>query len=127
MAGLGPMEGQNSRFLFYAPKQIPYALNRYGKEVARLYGAPDRQLSQTSDCIAGAYSIADVACFPWIMTHKAQGLSLDVHPNLKRWFATLRTRKTLQSGLAVGKKIKSTQMNDAMQRRLYGISNADEE
>ena len=101
MSGLGPMAGQNGHFLLYAPEKIPYAIARYGKEVARLYGVLDHQLGLTGDCVAGAYSIADIACFPWIMTHKKQGLTLDDYPNLKRWFATLRAREALQRGLAV--------------------------
>jgi GST-like protein len=102
MAGLGPMAGQNGHFLLYAPEKLRYAIERYGKEVRRLYGVLDRQLGETGDHIAGAYSIADIACFPWIMTHKKQGLTLDDFPNVKRWFAMLRARDTLQRGLAVG-------------------------
>jgi GST-like protein len=102
MAGLGPMAGQNGHFMFYAPYPIPYALERYGKEVQRLYAVLDRQLSHTRAFVAGDYSIADIACFPWIMTHKKQGLSLVDYPHLQRWFAEIRARPQVQRGLAAG-------------------------
>jgi GST-like protein len=73
MGGLGPMLGQNGHFLLYAPEKIPYAIDRYGREARRLYGVLDAHLGEGRDYIAGDYSIADMACFPWIMTHKAQG------------------------------------------------------
>ncbi|MGE3303523.1 MAG: glutathione S-transferase family protein [Hyphomonadaceae bacterium] len=123
MSGLGPMAGQNGHFLLYAPEKVPYAIARYGKEVRRLYGVLDHQLGLTGDCIVGAYSIADMACFPWIMTHKKQGLTLDDYPNVKRWFAALRARPALQRGLAVGggvKDISKTAMSEAMRARLFG-------
>ncbi len=103
MAGLGPMAGQHGHFLLYAAERWPYSIERYGKEVRRLYAVLDHQLGRTGDCIAGGYSIADMACFPWIMTHKAQGLTLDDYPQVKRWFATLRARDQIQAGLAVGR------------------------
>ncbi len=102
MSALGPMAGQNGHFKLYAQEKVPYAIARFGSEVDRLYGVMDRRLGD-SEFLAGDYSIADIACFPWIMTHKAQGLTLDVFPNLKRWYATLRAREALQRGLAVGK------------------------
>ena len=97
------MAGQNGHFLLYAPETLPYAIARYGKEVRRLYGVLDHQLRLTDDCVTGQYSIADIACFPWIMTHKRQGITLDDFGNLKRWFAALRARSALQRGLAVGR------------------------
>ncbi|MGE3142378.1 MAG: glutathione S-transferase N-terminal domain-containing protein [Hyphomonadaceae bacterium] len=122
MSGLGPMAGQNGHFLLYAPEKIPYAITRYGKEVRRLYGVLDRQLGLTGKCIAGDYSIADMACFPWIMTHKKQGLTLEDYPNVKRWFAELRARPALQRGLAVGGGFKSANetMSEEMRARFYG-------
>ena len=103
MAGLGPMAGQNGHFLLYAPEKIPYAIARYGQEVRRLYAVLDSQLARTGAYVAGSdYSIADMACFPWIMTHKAQGLTLDDYPALKDWFAQLRARPAVQHGIAAG-------------------------
>ncbi len=80
----------------------------------------DGELGRTGDCIAGDYSISDMACFPWIMTHKAQGLTLDDHPHLKRWYAQLRGREALQRGLAVGKEWHVPQMDDEAKRVLFG-------
>lgn len=102
MSGLGPMAGQNGHFLLYAPEQVPYAIERYGRETRRLYAVLDTRLGQTGDCIAGDYSIADMAVFPWIMTHKAQGLTLDDYPHVGRWFAAIRARDAVQRGLQAG-------------------------
>lgn len=103
VSGLGPMAGQNGHFLLYAPEKIPYAIARYGAEVRRLYAVLDAQLARTGAFVAGsAYSIADIACFPWIMTHKAQGLTLDEYPALKDWFAQVRARPAVQRGIAAG-------------------------
>lgn len=120
MSGLGPMLGQNGHFLLYATEKIPYAIERYGKEVCRLYGVLDTQLGLTSDGIAGAYSIADIACFPWIVTHKAQGLTLDDYPNVKRWFAYVRARDAVQRGMEVGKKSKGKPLDDEARANLFG-------
>lgn len=102
MSALGPIAGQNGHFLLYAPERIPYAIDRFGGETARLYGVLDAQLGRTGRYIAGDYSIADIACFPWIMTHKRQGLSLDDYPDLRRWFTDVRARPGVQAGLADG-------------------------
>jgi GST-like protein len=119
MAGLGPMLGQNGHFLLYAPEKIPYAIERYGREAMRLYGVLDARLGDR-DYIAGEYSIADIACFPWIMTHKAQGLTLDAFPNVKRWYALLRARPQLQAGLALGKEDKKP-MDEQARKLLFGV------
>jgi GST-like protein len=68
----------------------------------RLYGVLDLRLQETNRYIAGDYSVADIACFPWIMVHKKQGLTLADYPGLKRWFAEVRARPLVQRGLAVG-------------------------
>ncbi|WP_439816026.1 glutathione S-transferase N-terminal domain-containing protein [Zavarzinia sp. CC-PAN008] len=121
MGGLGPMAGQNGHFLLYAAEKIPYAIERYGQEVRRLYGVLDAQLARTGACVAGEYSIADIAIFPWIMTHKAQGLSLDDYPAIRRWYAELRARDALQRGLAVGRDMrpKGAQMDEEARRNLF--------
>jgi GST-like protein len=123
MAGLGPMAGQNGHFLLYAPVRIPYAIARYGNEVRRLYTVLDRQLERTGAYVAGDYSIADIACFPWIMTHKKQGLSLDDFPALQRWFARVRARPQVQRGLAAGDGLRPQRpaMDPAIRARLYGL------
>jgi GSH-dependent disulfide-bond oxidoreductase len=122
MGGLGPMLGQNGHFSLYAPEKISYAIERYGRETRRLYGVLDTQLGRTGGFVAGDYSIADIACFPWIMTHKAQGLSLDELPNLKRWFAEIRSRPPVQKGVALGKSKRTTQLDAKARESLFGIS-----
>jgi GST-like protein len=91
MAGLGPMAGQNHHFARYAPEKIPYAIERYVKETNRLYGVLNRQLAGR-EFIAGAYSIADIAAYPWIVPHEAQGQRLEDFPHLTRWFTAIRER-----------------------------------
>lgn len=120
MAGQGPMAGQAGHFRNYAPETIPYGIQRYSREIARLYGVLDTRLKGRA-FVAGDYSIADIACFPWIMTHKAQGLTLDTHPNVKRWFAELRARPLLQKGLAVGKEDQRLPMDDEARRHMFGV------
>src|SRR5258708_37826697 len=96
------MLGQHGHFALYAPEKIPYAIERYRDEAARLYRVLDTQLGKTGAYVAGDYSIADIACFPWTMTHKAQGFTLDDYPNIKRWDADVRARPQVQAGLASG-------------------------
>lgn len=91
MAGLGPMLGQNHHFTQYAPEKIPYAIERYTKETSRLYGVLNKQLAGR-DFVAGNYSIADMAMYPWIVPHEKQGQKLEDYPNLHRWFRTIAER-----------------------------------
>jgi GST-like protein len=91
MGGLGPMAGQNHHFGQYAPEKIPYAIDRYVKETNRLYGVLDKRLADRA-FIAGDYSIADIAAYPWIVPHRRQGQKLEDFPHLKRWFETIRSR-----------------------------------
>jgi GST-like protein len=127
MGGLGPMLGQNGHFKLYAREKIPYAIDRYEREAARLYGVLDGVLGRTGSFIIGEdYTIADMACFPWIMTHKAQGLTLDRFPNIKRWYADVRARPMVQKGLAVGKGEKKAPMDDEARRIMFGIKKPGE-
>ncbi|MDB5365107.1 MAG: Glutathione S-transferase [Rhodospirillales bacterium] len=91
MGGLGPMAGQNGHFAVYAPEKIPYAIERYVKETNRLYGVLDKRLAGR-DFIVDDYSIADMACYPWIVPHEAHGQSLGDFPSLKRWFERISAR-----------------------------------
>jgi GST-like protein len=91
MGGLGPMAGQNHHFSQYAPEKIPYALDRYVKETNRLYGVLDKRLADRA-FVAGAYSIADIAAYPWVVPHQRQGQKLEDFPHLKRWFEAVRSR-----------------------------------
>ncbi|HTV85187.1 MAG TPA: glutathione binding-like protein [Dyella sp.] len=91
MAGLGPMAGQIGHFNVYAPEKVPYAIDRYTRETHRLYGVLDRQLADHA-FVAGDFSIADIACYPWIVPHEAHGQKLSDFPHLKRWFDAIATR-----------------------------------
>jgi len=91
MGGLGPMAGQNHHFSQYAPEKIPYAINRYVNETARLYAVLNKQLSDR-EFVAGAYSIADMAIYPWIVPHEMQGQKLEDFPHIKRWFEAIKAR-----------------------------------
>ena len=91
IGGLGPMAGQNHHFGQYAPVQIPYAIDRYVKETNRLYGVLDRQL-EGQEYITGNYSIADMACYPWVVPHQLQQQNLEQFPNLQQWFERVAAR-----------------------------------
>ena len=85
------MAGQNHHFTRYAPEKLPYAIERYVKETNRLYGVLNKRLADR-EFVAGAYSIADMAAYPWIVPHEAQGQSLRDFPHLSRWFDAIRSR-----------------------------------
>ena len=127
MGGLGPMLGQHGHFKLYAAEKIPYAIERYARETRRLYGVLDGQLGRTGAHVAGTdYSLADIAIFPWIMTHKAQGLTLDDWPHIQRWYAQVRARDAVQRGLAVAKALRQqTVPDDESRRQLFGLSPAN--
>ncbi len=90
-AGLGPMAGQIGYFNVYAAERVPFAIDRYRQEVARLYGVLDRRLADRA-FIAGDYSIADIACYPWIVPHAGHLQTLSDFPNLSRWFDAVAAR-----------------------------------
>lgn len=100
MGSIGPMFGQFNHFNMHAPEKIPYAIQRYQKETLRLYGVLDKQLAD-NEYICGDYSIADVATFPWITIYEIQEMTLDNHPNLKRWHDTVSNRRAVQRGMKV--------------------------
>ncbi|MDV7341740.1 glutathione S-transferase N-terminal domain-containing protein [Terasakiella sp. A23] len=100
MGSIGPMLGQAHHFRIYAPEQVDYGIERYTKEATRLYGVMDKRLGE-EEYLAGDYSIADIACLPWIRSYKNQGQVLEDYPNLKRWFLTLKERPAVRRGLAV--------------------------
>ena len=104
IGGLGPMAGQNHHFALYAPETVPYAVNRYVKETNRLYGVLDKRLAD-HEFLAGDYSIADMASYPWIVPYKRQSQSLDDFPNLKRWFEAINARPGTQRAYEAGKSI----------------------
>nr|QIZ85995.1 glutathione S-transferase-like protein [Oscillatoria sp. PCC 6602] len=91
MGGLGPMAGQNHHFSQYAPEKIPYAIARYVNETGRLYAVLNRRLSDR-EFVAGDYSIADIAIYPWIVPHTLQSQKLEDFTNLQRWFEAIKAR-----------------------------------
>ena len=100
MASVGPMLGQAHHFRVYAPEKLEYAMTRYTNEAKRIYNVIDKQLSRTP-YIAGDYSIADIAIYPWLVPHNMQGQNLDDFPHLKKWYEGLRARPAVQAGFAV--------------------------
>ncbi len=121
MGGLGPMAGQNGHFLLYAPEKVPYAIDRYGKEVNRLYGVLNTQLGKTGAFVAGSdYSIADMAIFPWIRTHQAQKVSLEDFPHIERWYNTLFQRPAVKRGLDLLKDLRTGTMSEEARKALFG-------
>jgi len=100
MGSVGPMFGQLNHFKKFAPEKIPYAVERYEKETLRLYGVLDKQLA-SHEFLCGDYSIADIATYPWVTIYEFQGLTLDNHPNLKRWVETMQQRPAVQRGMSV--------------------------
>jgi GST-like protein len=100
MGGIGPLLGQTHHFRVYAPEPIPYAVDRYTNEAARLYAVMDRRLAE-SEYLADDYSIADIACFPWLRRPERQGQRHDDFPNLKRWFDAIAARPAVQRGVEV--------------------------
>src|SRR5919202_3246064 len=95
MGGVGPMFGQAHHFRRFAPEQIPYAIERYTKETARLYGVLDKRLAE-AEYLAGEYGIADMATYPWAARHEWQGVSLGDFPNVRRWFDAISARPSVQ-------------------------------
>lgn len=99
VGGLGPMAGQAHHFRVYAKKKVPYGIERYTTETTRLYGVLEKRLRGRS-YIAGEYSIADIAAFPWVLSWQKQGQNLDDYPRIKAWVARLSRREAVQRGLS---------------------------
>lgn len=122
MAGLGPMAGQCHHFRQYAPEPIAYAIKRYTDEVNRLYGVLDRRLEGRT-YIAGTYSIADMACFPWIRPYERQGQKLADFPHLKAWFERMNARPAVKRGLELAKEVQGSidlSKDKAAQQIMFG-------
>lgn len=117
MGGLGPMAGQLSHFINYAPEPNPYALERYRNEYDRLLGVMNTRLDNR-DFLAGDYSIADMASFPWVAGYKRFDADLDPFPNLRRWFDELKTRPAVRRGMDAGKDWSRPQLTDEKARKI---------
>jgi GST-like protein len=100
MASVGPMLGQAHHFRRYAPDKIQYAIDRYTNEAHRIYGVVDKRVGE-APYLAGEYSIADMATYPWLRLYKLQGQELADFPNLKRWFDAIEARPAVQRGVGV--------------------------
>ena len=121
MGGLGPMAGQNHHFNVYAPEPVPYAIDRYVKETARLYAVMDRQLADRP-FLAGSYSIADMASYPWVVSHERQKQDLNDFPHVKRWHASISKRPATQRAYALVDQIASAKpgFTDDEKKVLFG-------
>lgn len=120
MGGLGPMAGQNHHFVQYASQSIPYAMDRYVNETNRLYGVLDKRLAER-DYIAGDYSIADMAAYPWIVPHRRQKQNLDEFPHLKRWFGTIGARPAVKRAYERAREInRQPVVSDKSKAVLFG-------
>ncbi len=100
MASVGPMFGQCHHFLRAAKEPVPYAIDRYVREKDRLYGVLDRRLGEVP-FLAGEYSIADMATWPWVARHEWHQTDLANHPNVRRWFETIGAREAVKRGMLV--------------------------
>lgn len=118
MGGVGPMLGQAHHFRIYAPEKIRYAIDRYTREAERLYGVMDKRLAE-SEYLAGEYSIADIACYPWIRPER-QGQNIDDFPNLKRWMEAIAARPAVQRGMAILADVRPPQMDEEAKKNLFG-------
>lgn len=119
VGGLGPMLGQHGHFKLYAPDRIAYATDRYRNEALRLYAVLDKRLASSAHVAGAEYSIADMACFPWIQTWKAQDIPLSDFPCLKAWYDRLKDRPALRRGMELGRKqINRRPQDDAATRKL---------
>jgi GST-like protein len=120
MGGLGPMAGQNHHFAAYAPERIPYAIDRYVKETGRLYAVLNRRLAER-EFVAGDYSIADIACYPWTVSHKRQSQNLDDFPHLKRWFQAIAARPATVRAYEKGKTLNANPtVSEEAKKFLFG-------
>ncbi len=119
VGGLGPMMGQHGHFKLYASEHVPYAIERYRDEVLRLLGVLDARLEGRAH-LCGDYSIADMACWPWVVLYKGQEIDLDAFPNLRRWYDALNERPGLRRGFDLGRELgrPSTQPPDDETRRI---------
>ena len=125
MGGLGPMLGQNHHFSVYAPEQIPYAIDRYVRETSRLYGVLNKQLKNRRYILGDQYSIADMACYPWIVPWKRQQMQLSDFPDLHRWFEDIRARPATQKAYAIAEQAqyeRPAQMTEDVKKILFGQS-----
>ncbi len=120
MGGLGPMAGQNHHFSQYAPEKLPYAIDRYVNETGRLYAVLNKRLADR-EYVAGGYSIADMACYPWVVPYERQGQDLNAFPNIKRWFESIADRPAVRRAYARAGEINTQPtVSEESKRLLFG-------
>ena len=126
MGGLGPMAGQNHHFVQYAPEKIPYAMDRYVKETARLYAVLDKHLSDGREFIAGdEYSIADMASYPWVVLYEWQSQKIEDTPHVAAWFERIKQRPATERAYARAAEVSTAPVVDEESRKvLFGQSAA---
>ena len=120
MGGVGPMLGQAHHFRLYAPEKIGYAIERYTNEARRLYGVMDKRLAQSAWFGGDAYSIADMAVFPWLRSWKNQGVELSDYPHVHRWFDRVAARPAVQQGVQVLAELRKPLTDDKARDALFG-------
>ena len=120
MGGVGPMLGQTHHFRIYAPEKIPYAIERYSNEAKRLYGVMDKRLAKSRYLGGPAYSIADIATFPWLRSWKNQGIDWNDHPHLKGWFDEIAARPAVKRGVEVLAGLRKPLTEDKAREALFG-------
>jgi len=120
MGGVGPMLGQAHHFRLYAPEKLDYAINRYTNEAKRLYGVMDKQLGSRKYIAGDAYSIADIAIFPWLRSWKNQGIDWADYPHLKGWFDEIAARPAVQRGVEVLAGQRKPLQDDKAREMLFG-------
>jgi GSH-dependent disulfide-bond oxidoreductase len=119
MGGLGPMAGQAHHFRQYAPETVPYGIDRYTNECNRLYGVMDRRLADR-EFLAGDYSIADMACWPWAILNERQGQDINDFPNLKRWIEAIEARPAAARGQLIGADYRQNIDDEESRKVLFG-------
>jgi GST-like protein len=120
VGGLGPMAGQAGHFRNYARQSLPYAIDRYTREVARLLGVMNKRLADR-EFLARRYSIADMACYGWVVPHERLGQDLGAFRNLKRWFETIGSRPAVKRGMAVGEDKRASAVDPKTDDRAHRI------
>ena len=120
MGSVGPMLGQAHHFRLYAPEPVPYAIERYSNEAKRLYGVIERRLAKSAFLGGKAYSIADIATFPWLRNWQNQGVTLSDYPHLDRWFHRIEERPAVQRGVKVLAELRKPFRDDKQREMLFG-------
>ena len=123
MAGLGPMTGQYGHFNVYAPEKIPYAIDRYTREVQRLLGVLNRRLEGRAFICGDEYTIADMAAYPWINPYTAAPLDLEPYPEVRRWHAAIAARPATQRAYALTKQVNpdaGKPLSEEERKQLFG-------